>query len=246
MQPGMASETSKRRRSSKSARLSRHTRAAYQGAQSLLRRIDEHPALRPLGEEPEAQQLIDQLRQDVDILKVAPTLRIGAARRLQGASSRRRTASYALFAACAEVRRRVKLRFRGPRHLALRRAFGEGTPASPAKPESVLVLAEQILSAAPAHATELRQVRIGPPTVQRLTKLRDNLRACAPERVELRAARRQVSDSLAQIADRVGGLCSALLAIAARVCPHLATELAGELAELMPHTDLAKPAKPGA
>src|SRR5437016_2029403 len=109
----MPTSNPKRRRTPKSARLSRHTRAAYQSAQALLSGLhdEKHPSLRALHDEPEARQLIDQLQEDIAILAVAPTLRIGAARRLQGASSRRRTASYTLFEACAEVRRRVKLRF---------------------------------------------------------------------------------------------------------------------------------------
>ena len=214
----MATSKAPRRRSAKSAQLSKHTRTAYENGRRLMERVVTDPALSCLKEDPEAQQLLEQLLQDLAILGVAPTLRIGAARRLQGASSRRRTASHALFDACAEIRRRIKLRYRGPRHLELRRVFGEGLPASPAKPETVLLFAQQILSAAPEHTDALREVRVGPPTIQRVGNLLGNLRSCAPERVELRTARRQVSDNLVQIATRVSSLCVAIHAVASRLC----------------------------
>jgi hypothetical protein len=215
----MATPKAPRRRSAKSAQLSKHTRTAYENGQHFLERVTSDPALAPLREDPEGRQLIEQLRQDLSILGVAPTLRIGAARRLQGASSRRRTASHALFDACAEIRRRVKLRYRGPRHAELRRVFGEGLPASPAKPETVLLFSLQILAAAPEHVEALREVRVGPPTIQRVANLQQSLRDCAPERVELRTARRQVSDNLVQLATRVNSVCVALHTLAARLCP---------------------------
>lgn len=224
----MATSKSPRRRSAKSAQLSKHTRTAYENGRRFLDRATSEPALQPLREDPEGQQLLEQLRQDLSVLGVAPTLRIGAARRLQGASSRRRTASHALFDACAEIRRRVKLRYRGPRHGELRRAFGEGLPASPAKPETVLLFSQQILEAAPQHEDALREVRVGPPTIQRVANLQQSLRDCAPERVELRTARRQVSDNLVQLATRVNSVCVALHAVAARLCGP------GELQALLP------------
>lgn len=199
-----------RRRSARSAQISKYTRTAFEGGQRLLERMTSDPALAALREDPKVQPLVEQLREDLAILGVAPTLRIGAARRLQGASSRRRTASLALFDACAEIRRRVKLRYRGPRHAELRRAFGEGLPASPAKPETVLLFSQQILAAAPEHVEALRVVRVGPPTLQRVATLQQALRDCAPERVELRAARRQVAENLVQLADRVNDACAAL------------------------------------
>jgi hypothetical protein len=215
----MATAKAPRRRSAKSAQLSKHTRNAFENGQRFLERVTTDPALTPLREDPEGRQLIEQLRQDLSILGVAPTLRIGAARRLQGASSRRRTASHALFDACAEIRRRVKLRYRGPRHAELRRAFGEGLPASPAKPETVLLFSQQILAAAPDHTDALREVRVGPPTIQRVANLQQSLRDCAPERIELRTARRQVSDNLVQLATRVNSVCVAIHTLAARLCP---------------------------
>lgn len=192
---------------------------ACDSAQKFLQSITINPALQALQENAESRQLVEQLQQDVAILKAAPKLRIGAARRLQGAASRRQTAAQALFDACAAVRRRVKLRYRGPKHAQLRRDFGEGLAASPAKPETVLNFAELILSSAPLHVTELRQVRVGPPTINRIVSLKDNLKEIRPERMELRVARRKVSDNLVAVADRVNTLCNTLALLAKRICP---------------------------
>ncbi len=213
----MATAKTPKRRSSKSTQLSRHTRAALETATQLLESITAYPSFSGIKDDPEAGPHLSQLTQDLAILQTAPKLRIGAARRLQGVSSRRQTASQTLFDACAEVRRRVKVRYRGPRHTELRRVFGEGLAASPAKPETVLAFAEQVLRAAVDHDAELRQVRVGPPTLQRLAHLRDGLRDLRPERTELRVARRLVSDNLVAVADRVNEACVALITIAGRL-----------------------------
>ncbi|MCS6915086.1 MAG: hypothetical protein RMK29_12340 [Myxococcales bacterium] len=210
---------------------------AYENGRRLLERISNDPMLAPLREDAEARHLVEQLRQEVAVLAMAPTLRIGAARRLQGVASRRRTAAHALFAACAEIRRRVKLRYRGPRHQTLRRAFGEGMPASPAKPETVLQFAQQILSAAPHYSSQLREVRVRAPTLQRVANLQKGLRACTPERLELRTARRQISDTLAQTATRANALCAALIALARRLCP------GDDVSTLLPPGQVPKPAR---
>ncbi len=208
--------------------MSRHTRAALESATTLLTQITTHPSLLGLKENQEARLHLSQLQQDLSILQAAPKLRIGAARRLQGVSSRRHTASQTLFDACAEVRRRVKVRYRGPKHADLRRSFGEGLPASPAKPETVLAFADQVLSAGAARPAELREVRVGPPTLSRIAHLRDGLRELRPERSELRLARRKVSDNLVAVADRVNSTCEALIAIAAR-------HYSEEVVRLLPH-----------
>src|SRR5262245_26321434 len=122
----MATTKVPRRRSTRSTQISQKTRAAHEGGQAFMERLQKDPALRVLRDDMEGRKLIEQLHHDLAILAVAPMLRIGAARRLQGASSRRRTTSQSLFEACADIRRRIKNRYRGPRHAALRRAFGEG------------------------------------------------------------------------------------------------------------------------
>lgn len=198
----------------------------------LLDTVQRDPDLRPLTEAEEAKTIIEQLRLDLQVLDAAPKLRIGAARRLQGVASRKRTASQALFDACAKVRRRIKLRYRGPRHTELRRLFGEGYSASPAKPETVLSFADKVLTAAAAHPAELREVRIGPPSIKRIADLQKNLRDTRPQRVELRTARKQVCEDLSQVAQRVHDLCRSLGELAQRLRPEV--KLDALLAETRP------------
>ena len=71
-----------------------------------------------------------------------------------------------------EIRRRVKIRFRGPRHQELRQGFGEGLAANASKPETVLCFADQILQSAAQHPDALREVRILPSTIRRVATLR--------------------------------------------------------------------------
>lgn len=200
----MMAPAPKRKRSAKAHALSLRTRAAYLEGRALAEALA--AAALP---EPEAR-LLAELQADLETLSQAPTLRIAAARRVQGARSRRQTAAQALFDACAEVRRRVKSRYRGPRHAELRRAFGEGAPASPSKPETVLALAAQVLAAAPQHEAALREVRVGPPTLERIAKLRQELEASASERSDLRRARRATAERLDVLAARVEKTCAAL------------------------------------
>lgn len=166
--------------------------------------------MQALREEPGASSLIEQVRQELSQLSLSPKLRIVAVRRRQGAVSRRQTTTQALFVSCTEIRRRVKIRYRGPRHAALRRAFGEGLPASAAKPESVLRLAQQILAAAPAHAEELREVRVGPPTLRRVDGLCERLRASSADRAEWRSTEQQLAHTVENALARLSALCDEL------------------------------------
>lgn len=205
----------RRPRSQRSARLSRKTRSAHALAQAVLQALREDPDLAALSTRPALQPLRDQLQEDEEVLAAASRQRIGAARRLQGAASRRHTGAQQLFAACGEIRRRVKVRFRGPRHAELRRAFGEGQAANAAKPETVQALAERVLTGAAQHPAALKEVRVGAATLQRLQQLLDALREGVPERAVLRAERRQVTAELAATAARVHGTCAAILEQAA-------------------------------
>jgi hypothetical protein len=184
--------------------LGRRTRAAVERGRRLLQALED-PALR--AADPELARLRDEIARGIDQLSRAPALRIGAARRIQGAMSRRHTAAQALFTVCIEVRRRVRLQFRGPRHDELRHAFGEGMPANPDKPGSVLLLAERILQAAAAHPEALRRVGVRTNTVARLRRLAEQLGATEPERGELRQARLEVLRSLSELAEQVEARC---------------------------------------
>ena len=113
-------------------------------------------------------------------------------------------------------RRRVKARWRGPKHAELRRAFGEGQPASPGKLDTTLAFADQVLRGAQGYALWLRTARVLPPTIRRIEHLRSELLGIRPERTELRVARRKVVDDLVATADRVNAACEALAAIADR------------------------------
>lgn len=204
-------------------RLSRETRAAYDNAVALLRRLTAEQSLPRLEQDATARPLLDRLRQDLEVLSMAPQLRIGAARRLQGADSRRQTTALSLFEVCTEVRRRIKTHFRSPRHLPLRRAFGEGLPASPAKLGTTLILAEQILAAAESYPAELRLAHVRGATLGRIGKLRGQLRATMPEKVELRLAQKKLGQDLTQLAARVNELCVALSAFTADRSPETAS-----------------------
>ncbi|MCS6912984.1 MAG: hypothetical protein RMK29_18340 [Myxococcales bacterium] len=199
-----------RQRKTVSSKQSRRTRAAYELGRALLQRVQEDPTWQGLQQE--AGPLLVELREAVEILAIAPQLRIGAARRLQGVVSRRRTTAQALFEMCVAVRQRIKHHFRGPRHAALRRAFGEGLPASPAKPGSTLQLATQILEAAATHPDAVRRVHVRAQSLARLQRLREELRAATPEKGELRQAQQQIAHNLAQIAQRVEELVRELSA----------------------------------
>ena len=198
----MATERPPKKRPQRSTQLSRQTRGAQELAELVLNQIHiEGGPLASLAQQDGVEPLLTQLRQDLAVLADAPKLRIGAARRIQGASARRQTMAQQLFAVCAEIRRRVKVRFRGPRHADLRHAFGEGMAANPSKPETVLSLAERICTAAQesSHAEALRTVRIGPPTVQRLTRMLASLREGRPERQDLQGERRRIVGELSTV-----------------------------------------------
>jgi hypothetical protein len=182
-----------------------------------LEQIEREPEFARLKKEEGARQMIEKVSQEVALLAMSPKMRIVAVRRRQGAASRRQTAAQSLFTAATEIRRRIKLRYRGPRHAALRKAFGEGMPASAAKPESVLRLAQQVLEAAPAHAAELREVRVGPPTLGRVAGLCERLRASTSDRQEWRTTEQELSQNLLGVAARVMELCDALESAAARL-----------------------------
>lgn len=214
-----------RPRKTASSKQSRKTRAAYDQGREVLRLAEEDPAWAALRDG--ASPLLEELQQSLELLGMAPQLRIGAARRLQGVASRRRTAAQSLFEICVEVRRRVKQHFRGPKHAELRRAFGEGLPASPAKPGTALQLAAQILAAADAHAAELRLVHVRAQTLQRLQRLERSLRAAIPERGELRSAQQQISHNLVQLAERVEELCQRLSQLAGQSLPAPTADLTG-------------------
>lgn len=200
----MIAPAPRRKRSASALALTRRIRASYDAGRALAEALAAAPLL-----EGEAR-ILAELQADIETLGQAPTLRITAARRVQGASSRRRSASTALFDACAEVRGRVRKRYRGPRHAELRRAFGEGAPASPAKTETVLALAAQILEAAPQHEAELREVRVLEPTLAKIAKLRAQLLQATSERSDLRRARRATAERLSVLAARVEKACAAL------------------------------------
>ena len=200
----MAPAAKRRKRSAAALARTRRLRAAYEAGRARATVL----AAAPL---PEAEaRLLAELQEALETLGRAPALRISAARRVQGARSRRQTAAQVLFDVCAEVRRRVKKRYRGPRHAELRRAFGAGAPASPGKAETVLALAAQILAAAPAHEEALREVRVLEPTLARIAKLRQELEATTGERGDLRRARRATAERLDVLAARVARLCAEL------------------------------------
>ena len=163
----MATQKSVPRSKNQSAHLSRKTRVAHAAGEEILAHLREDPVLRVLAEQQTLKDDVAALKQAVGVLATAPQKRIGAARRLQGAASRRQTAAQQLFAACGEIRRRVKIRFRGPRHQELRQGFGEGLAANASKPETVLCFADQILQSAAQHPDALREVRILPSTIRR-------------------------------------------------------------------------------
>src|SRR5437016_812572 len=107
----MAAGSVKKRRSSGPRR---RIRAAYERAQELLGRLAYEASSHKLENDPEIRPLLDQVREEVALLALSPKMRIVAVRRRQGAASRRQTAAELLFAAATEVRRRIKIRYRGP------------------------------------------------------------------------------------------------------------------------------------
>lgn len=210
----MTQRKAPKKRTARSTRLSHQTRAARAQAQALLATLADPAAQAALADNSEAQQLLVQLRQDAAVLSQAPKARIVAARRIQGAASRRQHTAQRLFTVCNEVRRRIKVRFRGPRHAALRRAFGEGIPANPAKPVGIADFAQRVLAAAPFHSEALAAVRVGPPTLRSIEKMLAILQQGRPERTALRGTRRQVVETLGAVAARVNRACEALQAVA--------------------------------
>lgn len=192
-----------RKRSALALRESKKTRAALEAGAAALKALGE-------PQDEATRELVAQLLAGMELLAQAPNTRIRAARRVQGASRRRETGAALLLAACAEVRLRVKRRYRGPRHAELRRAFGVGLAASAAKPVLVLELADRILAAVPAHRAELREVHVMGQTLTRIGRLAAALRDATAARGTMTEARRQVRASLVQIAVSVEKLAAAV------------------------------------
>ncbi len=94
-----------------------------------------------------------------------------AVRRLQGAVSRRDHRARDLFSVCTLWRRAIGKQFRGPRHQALRRAFGEGRPLSAAKARPLLQFAQDLVAAAHAHPEETRAAGLHPVSLRRVQRL---------------------------------------------------------------------------
>jgi hypothetical protein len=190
----------------------RTAQALAEGKKTRAALAEGAAALEALGEPQDeaTRELVAQLLAGMELLAQAPSTRIRAARRVQGASRRRETGAALLLAACAEVRLRIKRRYRGPRHAELRRAFGEGVAASAAKPVLVLELADRILAAAPKHRAELREVRVLEQTLTRIERLAGALRDVASARAKLATARREVRASLIEIATVVEKLAALL------------------------------------
>lgn len=180
------------------------TRRAREAAAAVLAAYATAPA------PPLAAALLAQLRADAAQLGDAHALRATATRRVQGARSRVRTATAALFASCSEIRRLVREHFRGRRQAALRRAFGEGACPSGQKTAEVQRLAAQIVAAAPQHEAELRAARVLPRHLARLLRCREVLAAAIADRRRLRKEREDIAARLAIVADRALLACTAL------------------------------------
>lgn len=193
-----------RDRKAKQLRARRRTREALDQARAVLGARGAAPA------EGATAALLAQLQEDAELLGRAGALRISAARRLQGAQSRVRTRTAALFSLCSDVRRRVRDACRGRRNAAVRAAFGEGACPGGGKVPEVLKLAEQILSAAPAHPAELQAARVTPRLLAGLLARREALRQAIADRRAWRDHQEQLAARLAAAASRVLLACTAL------------------------------------
>lgn len=136
-------------------------------------------------------------------VREASRWRLGLLRKWQGVRLRADALSCALFEDCVRVRRAVRSRFRGPAKVALRRAFGEGVPASREKPRRTLALADAIAAAASADPAALRAAGIRPSRVERVKKNRDALQACQAKVSAAAAAARAAEAELNQVAGRL-------------------------------------------
>lgn len=196
-----------RDRQAQQLRARRRTREALDQARAVLGAQAQAAAPAPGGA---TAALLAQLQEDAELLGRAGALRISAARRLQGAQSRVRTRTAALFSLCSDVRRRVRDACRGRRNAAVRAAFGEGACPGGGKVPEVLKLAEQILSAAPAHPAELQAARVTPRLLAGLLARREALRQAIADRRAWRDQQEQLAARLAAVASRVLLACTAL------------------------------------
>lgn len=175
------------------------TRKAYEAGLALLDRYE----IKLVAPTPEIEQRHDRLKRDVELLGQAATLRIRAARKVQGAATRKREGARRLFEACNEIRRRVKARYRGPKYAQLRGCFGEGVPVSDTKPGMVITLAQLILRSAENQRAELERAGVHLASIRRLTRLLVELIDAKVELPSFRADQRRLVGELAQAAKRI-------------------------------------------
>lgn len=175
---------------------------------------------------PAAQPLLAVVRQHAPLLQQAPRLRISASRQIQGAVVHRRRLTELLACGVIDVRRRITQHFRGPGHLALRRAFGQGLGFSEAKAPELLRFSEQVLKAAAAHPGALTQVRVPQSRIRRLGRLLDALRRATPELQRRRRAKTKLLLDLATAAQQVEAACQQLQQLLAEGAPAAAAPAA--------------------
>ena len=221
-------------------RLSRATRAAYEAGSAVLALVaDDEELRRRLDVMSALKAPLDRLASAVCVLATAPRQRISAARRVQGAAARQETTSALLFGACSEIRRRIRLHFRGARWQIVRRSFGEGIGASGTKPTSALLLARTILEGAARHPEALREARVHRASLERVTALTKILETAAPERKVLHEDRRRVAEHLSEVAKDAVLACEAILH-AAEAAGHGAARIAPLRAAVLAAAEVAR------
>ena len=143
------------------------------------------------------------LAQALATLETAPERGRVLMMRLGWLPQRRAVAARDLFEAANAVRQRVRKRWRAAAHV--RRAFGEGFAASPAKPAAVEALARMVLQGAKDYPESARKAGVGAPTLRRIKRLLDALVAITNQRAKLLAERRALREEVAAAVALVEG-----------------------------------------
>lgn len=144
------------------------------------------------------------LAQALATLETAPERGRVLMMRLGWLPQRRAVAARDLFEAANAVRQRVRKRWRASTHY-VRRAFGEGFAASPAKPTAVEALARMVLQGAKDYPESARKAGVGAPTLRRIKRLLDALVAITNQRAKLLAERRALREEVAAAVALVEG-----------------------------------------
>ena len=164
-----------------------------------MTKADQALARRAKRARDKARALVGQgdeaLAQALATLDTAPERGRLLGTRLGWLPQRRAVAARDLYEAANAVRQRVRKRWRAAAHV--RRAFGEGFAASPAKPAAVEALARMVLQGAQDYPESARKAGVLAPTLRRIKRLLDALVAIAGQRAKLLAERQALREEVA-------------------------------------------------